>query len=76
MNANNEFEGTDEMIETTQTNDESTGKIQPDDSNGWDPYEVWRTRVLRPRLRNGGENTAAVELEPHGLTVLAVTARS
>lgn len=29
------------------------------EAGGWDPYEVWRTRVLLPRLN---EKTAADEL--------------
>lgn len=26
-----------------------TAETSPDGSGGWDPYEVWRTRVLLPR---------------------------
>ena len=25
---------------------------------GWDPYEVWRTRVLLPRMRDDGGETS------------------
>lgn len=32
----------------------------PQDATGWDPYEVWRTRVLVPRLEAAG-----ARLEPH-----------
>jgi len=28
---------------------------------GWDPYEVWRTRVLQPRLEDARANDHPVE---------------
>ena len=31
---------------------------------GWDPYEVWRTRVLMPRLQNHEPSEAPVGATP------------
>jgi len=35
-------------------------------TNGWDPYEVWRTRVLQPRLEKATsiDASANAALEP------------
>ena len=34
---------------------------------GWDPYEVWRTRVLVPRLAEQAARTDAIITEPRGV---------
>jgi hypothetical protein len=34
---------------------------RPEAALGWDPFEVWRTRVLAPRL---AESAAASRVEP------------
>lgn len=39
-------------VDTTPANEDFTGIVNPRDSarreGGWDPYEVWRTRVRAP----------------------------
>jgi hypothetical protein len=32
--------------------------------SGWDPFEVWRTRVLLPRLTEQRDNAAATAVVP------------
>jgi hypothetical protein len=32
--------------------------------SGWDPFEVWRTRVLLPRLTEQRDNAAATPVAP------------
>jgi hypothetical protein len=39
----------------------SSSQEQP---SGWDPFEVWRTRVLLPRLADEREEKAAVAPPP------------
>jgi hypothetical protein len=40
-------------MQAQETNDSSSGEQGTVGGNtgGWDPYEVWRTRVLLPRLK-------------------------
>jgi hypothetical protein len=40
-------------MQAQETNDDSTSGEQGTvgGNSGWDPYEVWRTRVLLPRLK-------------------------
>jgi hypothetical protein len=33
----------------------SSSSTQPNQKPGWDPFEIWRTRVLLPRLAEGRE---------------------
>lgn len=42
---------------------------EPRQETGWDPYEVWRTRVLEPRL-NESAPEAAVTNRPGKLSVV------
>jgi hypothetical protein len=53
-----------ENLAETAANGEFTGNVtRPDTAgrqSGWDPYEVWRTRVRTPsKAAPGRENTAA-----------------
>ena len=34
----------------------------PQKPTGWDPFEIWRTRVLLPRLAESREDQAALTL--------------
>jgi hypothetical protein len=46
---------------TTMPSPTSSSQEQP---SGWDPFEVWRTRVLLPRLADEREEKAAVAPPP------------
>jgi hypothetical protein len=37
---------------------------RPEAVKGWDPYEVWRTRVLAPRLEPAADNRAETAVKP------------
>jgi hypothetical protein len=43
----------------------SNGRAPTSERSGWDPFEVWRTRVLLPRLQSDldqGKPTPTVQL--------------
>lgn len=40
--------------------DRPTDGVESAESTGWDPYEVWRTRVFLPRM----ERTAEKRIKP------------
>jgi hypothetical protein len=48
------------LIAVPTSSKPETAKEAP---GGWDPYEVWRTRVLMPRL--GAPLTQAADRVPH-----------
>ena len=35
--------------------------VSPGGPDGWDPYEVWRTRVLLPRLEAQAERSTTIQ---------------
>jgi hypothetical protein len=37
---------------------------RPEAAKGWDPYEVWRTRVLAPTLELSTDNRAETPVMP------------
>jgi hypothetical protein len=37
---------------------------RPESVKGWDPYEVWRTRVLAPRLEQSADNRPETGSKP------------
>ena len=37
---------------------------RPEAAKGWDPYEVWRTRVLEPKLELSADNRAESAAKP------------
>ena len=48
-----------EQIKAGVLKDSSVQDGVPSEPTGWDPYEVWRTRVLLPRQQDGGAESVS-----------------
>ena len=59
----------------TQVNADSPDPVENGQPHGWDPYQVWLTRVQQPREEVAGRKARSVPLDSAQVTDLSETAR-